>query len=307
MRVLVTGGTGFIGQHLVTALVQRPETAVILLLREAYSHVDIKPLPAALTAVRSHLDDIVYADLRNFQLTTRAVRQANPDVVIHLAAAGVTDPFLGIDTAIRHNVNGTVNLARACFETHRSVEKLVVGRTPGEHTQMNVYAASKSAGWGFCQMFAQTHAWPIVGGMIFQAYGPGQPDRTLIPSAIGAALANQNFPMTAGTQQRDWIFVEDVAAGLMRLITSTLSPGETADLGTGVLTSVADVVQQIYALVDGSGTPQVGALPGRPGETAVQVANQTRTSQLLNWQPALSLTQGLKKTITAVQTTPKGG
>jgi nucleoside-diphosphate-sugar epimerase len=218
-------------------------------------------------------------------------------VVVHLAAAGVTDPFLAVDTAVRHNLTATLNLIRACFEKTFTAEQLIVARTPGELTSMNVYAASKAAAWQFCQMYARTQQWPIHGALIFQAYGPGQSERSLIPAAIMAARAGEDFPMTAGTQQRDWIHAQDVAAGLAAMIGRDLLPGQCVELGTGVLTSVAEVVQQIYALVGGRGRPLIGVLPARPGEAETQVADALQTAQLLGWQAQISLSQGLQQLV----------
>ena len=213
-RILVTGATGFIGRFLISHLLQRTDTAVIALLRETYTP---DTLPEHIGTIRSQLQ-LVYADLRNFQLTVRALRQAEPDVVIHLAATGVTDPFLAVDTAVRHNLTATLNLIRACFEKTWTTEQLIIARTPGELTTMNVYAASKAAAWQFCQMYTHTRRWPIQGAMIFQAYGTGQPGHTFIPAALAAAQAGEDFPMTAGTQQRDWIYADDVAAGLAAML-----------------------------------------------------------------------------------------
>lgn len=291
MRILVTGATGFIGRSLVTHLVAG-EIPVTILVRETYGHADIRQLPPPLAELRNRID-VVYADLRNFQLTVRAIREVQPECVIHLAAAGVTDPFLPVDTALRHNVSGTINLLRACFEKTFGVRRCIIGRTPGELSAMNVYAASKAAAWNFCQMYARTQQWPIQGAMIFQAYGPGQPESTLIPSALKAALAGQDFPMTAGTQERDWIYVEDVARGLAAMLNSDLPPGATVDLGTGRLTSVAEVAGQIYSLVDRGGRPLIGILSGRPGEEQRQAADANHTQSLIGWQPAVSLGEGL--------------
>lgn len=292
MCVLVTGATGFIGRAFVSHLLTQPETAVSLLLRETYS--GSKPLPPEFAARRDQFD-IVYADLRNFRLTVRAVREAEPDVVVHLAAAGVTDPFLNVDTAVRYNVTGTLNLLRACFEKTFSTERLIVARTPGEKSSMNAYAASKAAAWQFCEMYARTQSWPIGGAMIYQAYGPGQSARNVIPAALQAARSGQDFPMTAGTQQRDWVYIADVVAGLWQMVHQAVPAGETADLGTGQTTSVADVVRLIYEQFGQGGRPLIGHLPSRPGEEAVQVADVARTRALLGWETAVSLAEGISR------------
>jgi nucleoside-diphosphate-sugar epimerase len=295
MRILVTGATGFIGQHLVHTLIQQGQSVAILL-REAYSAG--RPLPAELTEFRLQID-IVHADLRNYNLTARALRNTSPEFVVHLAAAGVNDPFLGIESALRHNVNGTINLLRACFEgetAHRR-RRMIVARTPGENSATNVYAASKAASWKFCQMFARTQGWSIVGAKIFQAYGQGQPAQALIPSAIRAALSAENFPMTSGGQERDWIYVDDVVKGMISALAADLAPGTTFDLGTGDLNSVADVVRRIYQLVGGDGRPLIGALPDRPGDEVRQAPDLERTRELLGWESEVSLDEGLQRLI----------
>lgn len=291
-QILITGATGFIGQHLVHHLVENKQE-IALLVREEYAGG--KPLPPSLANIRERFD-LVYADLRNFNLTVRAVREAQPEFIFHLAAAGASDPFLPPDTAIRHNVTGTLNLMRAAFEKNASTTGMVIARTPGELTTMNSYATSKLAAWDFAQMYVRTQNWPIFGAMIFQCFGLGQAGNTLVPTAVRAAQANQYFPMTAGTQKRDWIHVSDVSAGLAAFIDrENLTPGETIDLGTGQATTVVDVVRLIFKLTQSKGRPLVGKLPSRPGESPTQVADVRVTEAKLGWRARLSLEAGLRR------------
>jgi UDP-glucose 4-epimerase len=295
-RVLVTGASGFIGRPLVERLVAR-EAEVCILLRD---QVDaLEQLPSSLVRLRPQLS-FVYADLRNRAMTFRAVRDAAPQQVIHLAAAGVTNPSLSVDLALRHNLYGTVNLTEACFDNHtlpQPVERLLVARTPAERYPASAYGASKRAAWAFCEMFSQQANWPILGAMIFQAYGPGQPDQALVPAAVRAALDGAVLPMTNGLQARDWIFVDDVVSGLAACLQAPLSPGVTVELGTGVATKVRDVAGRIFELADSPSRPAPGLLPERPGESGRQVADPEIARALLGWQPQTTLDQGLQRTI----------
>lgn len=292
-RILITGATGFIARSLVPKLMEEAE--VILLLLEEFGSGT--PLPAPLDKLRPNLET-VYADLRNYQLTARALRQARPDKVIHLAAVGVSDPFLNVNTALSHNVTGTLNLLRACFEADgMDVSQLVVARTPGERTAMNVYAASKAAAWSFCRMYARTARWPIQGAMIFQAFGPHQPPHLLMPAALQVALAGEDFPMTTGKQEKDWIYIDDIVAGFQALLRAELLPGITVELGTGRATRVADVVEELYRIVGHGGRPIIGAIPNRPGEDPRQIADAEQTAATINWRAGLSLSEALRKLV----------
>jgi nucleoside-diphosphate-sugar epimerase len=298
-HVLVTGATGFIGRALIPQLIKR--TTVSLLLLEEFAGGT--ELPPPLKHLRADFD-VVYADLRNYHTTARALRQANPDQVIHLAGVGSTDPFLNPHTAVSHNVTGTLNLLKACFQTDLAITKLVVARTPGEYSAMNPYAVSKAAAWAFCLMYARTAGWPICGAMIYQAYGFGQPEHLLIPAALRAAMAGEDFPMTAGHQEKDWIYIDDIVESLIRMLQVKLPFGDTLEIGTGHPTAVREVVQIIYDLVSQGGKPLFGSLPTRPGEEIRQVANSNRLNEYLGWRPGISLREGIARLITISQSRP---
>lgn len=245
-------------------------------------------------------------DLRTYGAVARAVESIRPEIVFHLAAEGVTDPFLSPDAAIRANVYGTIHLLRAID----GKAPVIVARTPGESEAMNVYAASKAAAWTFCRMYQRTNGWPIAGAMVFQAYGPGQPAKALVPSAIAVALRGDDFPMTHGEQLRDWIFVEDVVEGLVEIgrrlepksrrlepENRRLESPPTIEVGTGRAVSIRAVVETIYRLAGGSGRPLIGVLPARPGEVERQAADVDQAETLIGWRARVTLEDGLRKTI----------
>lgn len=290
-RVLVTGATGFIGAHLARRLVAAGAQVVAF---RRFS-LESQRRHERLREVQVEWRDV---DLRTFGAVSSAVRAARPELVFHLAAEGVTDPFLSPDAAIRANVYGAIHLLRAVD----GKAPVVVARTPGERDAMNVYTASKAAAWSFCRMYRRTHGWSIAGAMPFQTYGPGQPAAALVPSAIEAAMRGEDFPMTHGEQQRDWIFVEDVVDALIRIGSRLLAPDslmaeDAIEIGTGRTTSVREVVESIYRRVGGAGRPRVGVLPARPGEVDRQVADAGRTHELIGWRAQFTLEEGLRETI----------
>jgi nucleoside-diphosphate-sugar epimerase len=295
-RILVTGGSGFIGRHLVQQLeADGAEVTVLVRDRNNARHHVLEEVAEA----RRHRQCMV-ADLTDSPATIRAVREADPEQVVHLAAVGVTDPLINVDDALRTNLHGTLNLLKACFEARQGsydVQRVVVARTPGETSPMNAYTASKRAAWTFCQMYGLTLGWPVVGAMVFQAYGPGQPATALVPSAIRAALADNTFAMTSGRQKRDWIYIDDVVQGVIAALQVPLVPGTTVDLGTGVATSVYEVARMIFRIAQSRGTLAAGLLQERPGDGDHRLAGLDESRRLLNWEPATPLDEGLRQTI----------
>ena len=288
MHYLVTGATGFIGSHLTRHLVRVGKQVSVLV----QHNVDRSALVDDLEQLDAH-----EVDLRTAGAVSRAIDTIDPGFVFHLAAAGVTDPFLSPDEAIRTNVYGTLNLLRAV----KGRARIVVVRTPGEIDALNVYAASKAATWQFCRMYRRTHGWPLVGAMPFQVYGPGQTSKALIPSAIEAALAGRDFALTSGRQQRDWVFVEDVVDALIALSTARRFDFDSLDIGTGATVSVRDVVETIFEQVGRGGKPLIGALPDRPGEVETQCADAETTMSAIGWRAKTSLVDGLRATIAWMQ------
>jgi nucleoside-diphosphate-sugar epimerase len=242
--------------------------------------------------------------VRDTEAVKSAVREAVPDVVFHLASAGVTNPALCPPGALMVNVGGAVNLLEALRGSR--VQRVVLVGTSYEYgarqaaeglDPMNAYAASKVAAWAFGRMYWRAFELPTVTVRPFQVYGPGQPKQTLVPAAMSAALSGRDFPITPGEQQRDFIYVEDVAEGMIAAAEAPDVEGESLDLGTGIGNAIRRVVERIWRLAGGVGKVEFGALPYRSGDAIHLIADADRTAQLTGWRAATPLAEGLRATL----------
>lgn len=293
--MLVTGAAGFIGLRLVGRLVEaRARVWAGLAPDEAPERVDALP---------ARVERLIF-DLRDAEAVRSAVTEAAPRVVFHLAAVGVADPEIDPTLALAVNVGGTVHLLEAVKEL--GVERVVLVGTCYEYgaresveglDPFNAYAASKVAAWAFGRMYWRAHGLPVVTVRPFQVYGPGQPAHTLIPAAIDAALAGRDFPMTPGEQERDFIFVEDVVAGMLAAAEAPGIEGESLDLGTGRVHSARQVVERIWAMTEAQGQMLPGALPYRSSVVMHSVADAEHTARLTGWRAQVALGAGLRQTI----------
>jgi nucleoside-diphosphate-sugar epimerase len=297
-RILITGGTGFLGQRLTRRLVELGTEVTVALCAEE------NPAQVASLPEECERRD---GDVGNEDQIRWLIKAAEPDYVFHLAAVGVNDPFIVEETALQVNVHGTLNIIRAARDVGKErIRRVIVAGTSyeyGEGGQLdpgNVYAASKVAAWAFCRVYYRAHGTPVVIVRPFNVYGPGQTERALIPSAIRAALCGQDFPATPGEQRRDFVFIDDVIDGFIHVAGAANVDGQSIDLGTGRATAVCDVVDRIFALCGGGGRPQIGALPYRPGMVWELVADAERTKRLTGWQARTGLDEGLKLTIRAL-------
>ncbi len=294
-RVLVTGGSGFIGSHLVEALVKRGSEVHCLL---------VPGDPAAnLASVHDqiHRYDV---DLVDFEAVQKAVVPIRPEVVYHLAAAGVTDVHANPALVARVNVEGTLNLLRAlkgeyrvlvntgtCHEYGNQPPPLYEDLAPRPELP---YAIAKTAAWHFCNRFVKTEGWPIVSVRPFSVYGPRQAPNTFVQACIRAAKAGRDFEMTPGEQQRDWVYVADIVEGFIRAATAPGAAGGTFNLCSGQGTPLYRVAEMIFEAVGSTASIRRGALTYRDGEIWELVGDPARARAVLGWQATISLVEGLK-------------
>jgi nucleoside-diphosphate-sugar epimerase len=159
------------------------------------------------------------------------------------------------------------------------------------------YAAAKWSASGYARMLHALYQIPVVIAKIFMVYGPGQSDYTkLIPYVTTSLLRGEAPKLSSGTRSVDWIYVDDVVEGLIRCAETTSIDGRTVELGSGKMTSIRDVVQQLSELVACTVHPEFGILPDRPLER-VKRADIAESYKLIGWQPSTPLRMGLARTV----------
>lgn len=287
---LVTGATGFVGRHLCRALISRGARVTGV----ARSWPD-RP-EGGLEGVEG-----LEVDLTQRVACDELVASVEPELVFHLAGwvKGARDADLVLP-ALEGNLLGTVHLLSALertgcrrFVQAGSLEEPTLGE--GE-APSSPYAASKAAATAYCLLFRELYGLPVTLARIFMVYGPGpQDENKLVPYVTLEQLRGRAPQLSSGTRLVDWIYVEDVAEGLLHMALAEGVEGRQIDLGTGELHSVAHVAQTLAALVGGT-APQLGARADRALEQ-VRRADVAATRAALDWAPPTSLEEGLRHTV----------
>jgi len=299
-RVLVTGVSGFIGSHLAKRLVK--EGAEVSGLARANSN--LWRLENIDNEIKIH-----YGDLRDFASVKTAISAIKPQKIFHLAAYVDTSRSLAlVDDMVEVNLRGTLNLIQAlngihydCFINTGASEEYGDNPTPFREDQIpnpvSPYSASKASATVFCQMFHKTCNAPIVILRPFLTYGPGQQGNMLIPSLIRKTIMGEEFEMTKGEQTRDFNYVDDVVDAYIKASVTPRAIGEIINIGSGLEYKVIDVVKLVLRLMRSSLEPRVGTLDYRPRETLHFFCDNGKAREILGWQPAINLEEGLKNTI----------
>ena len=302
MRILVTGGAGFIGSHTVDALVAAGAHAVSVL--DGLSSGKREQVnPAA---------RFYEADLRNAEAIVPILEREKPEVIYHLAAQmdvrrSVADP--AFDAGI--NLVGFLNLMEAA--RRNGLKRVVFASTGGaiygeqeqfpcdeEHPRRPVspYGVAKLATEAYLFFYKVQHGIDYIALRYANVYGPRQdPHGEAGVVAIFCGRMLEGKPSTIfgdGEQTRDYIFVGDVARANVAALGAKAS--DAFNIGTGVETSV-NQLYEVLASAAGVKTPPSYA-PARPGEQRRSVISPARAGQVLGWRPEVALDEGLKRTFT---------
>ncbi len=318
-RALVLGAGGFLGRWVARELAARGATTA-LCARDARAVERLRG-PWGLAG------EVLEADLSLEGEAGRVVREARPQVVFNLAGYGIDRAERDEELAAALNARLPAELAQA-VASHRdaawsglalvhagsALEYGTLDTHLGEDEEerpTTVYGRTKLAGTRALLAAARVGDLRATVARLFTVYGPGEHAGRLLPSLLAAAESGASVPLSEGSQQRDFTYVEDVVEGLLRLGLSSaevLPTSSVLNLATGELTSVREFALRA-AVVLGIAPERLrfGALPSRSDDMRHRCVSVARSRAALGWVPATSIAAGVRRTADLERALSKGG
>ncbi|WP_417248172.1 dTDP-glucose 4,6-dehydratase [Celeribacter sp.] len=322
MKILVTGGAGFIGSAVVRLAVTRGHEVV---------NLDALTYAACLDNVAPVADSPLYTfeqiDIRDRAALDACFAKHAPDAVMHLAAESHVDRSIdGPGDFIETNITGTFNMLEAArkywveagrpdaFRFHHISTDEVFGSLPADpavqftentpYDPRSPYSASKASSDHLVRAWHESYGLPVVLTNCSNNYGPYHFPEKLVPVVILGALAGKPLPIYGdGSNIRDWLYVEDHADALL-LVVEKGTIGRSYNIGGENERTNLELVQTICAILDekrpkasGSYADQITFVADRPGHDARYAIDPSRIRDELGWRPSVTVEEGLARTV----------
>ena len=310
-KFVVTGAAGFIGSHVVDALLARGDTVVGIDNFDSFYDPDIKR--ANLTDAMLHPSfELVEADVRDAAPIRRVIDAFHPDAIVHLAArAGVRPSIQDPALYAAVNVLGTTVILEAARAA--KVSRLIVASSSSVYgddatppfredapaiAPISPYAATKRAAELMCGTYAGLCGWMrIISLRFFTVYGPRQRPDLAIHSFTRRIIAGEPVPFFGdGTAERDYTYITDTIQGVLGAVdrTRTSAPGhEIYNLGESAVTSLSELVRLIESAVGQQA--KLERLPAQPGDVRRTLADISRARAHLGYAPSVKVTDGIPR------------
>lgn len=287
-RILVTGGTGFIGRYVVSALIS----------------AGCRPLLTVFSSDRDDLYesqvDVASLDLRDTKATCDLIDSYRPQAVIHLAGATGHDDPTG---QLCHDLNYVATNEMLKHLCSTNVERVVMLGSAAEYgnqrapfsegmpaSPVSAYGTSMANATEAAMMLHSDKNLPVTVLRVFSAFGLGQPSSMFLPQLISHALSGNAFQMSDGRQKRDYVFVGDVARAILLSLASSSSVGRVINIGSGTGLSLREVAAAVWRSCEADPLLlEIGGRDKRGDDAADTEADIRLAAELLDWSPTASL------------------
>ncbi|HEY4707705.1 MAG TPA: SDR family NAD(P)-dependent oxidoreductase [Thermodesulfobacteriota bacterium] len=306
-KVLVTGSDGFIGSHLVEKLVDAGAHVRAFVYYNSFNSWGwLETLrPELLRSI-----EVFAGDIRDQGRVHAALE--GMDAVFHLAALiGIPYSYHSPESYVSTNIAGTLNVLQAA-RAH-DVERVLVTSTsevygtaryvPMDEAHplcpQSPYSATKIASDGLAESFHRSFGLPVVIARPFNAYGPRQSARAVIPTIITQLINGSEVSLGSLHPRRDFNFVEDIAGGMIALAECDRAVGMTVNIGSGREISMKELAEGLIKVLNPGARIMTDAARERPSKSEVErlLCDNRRIKELTGWSPAVALEEGLQKTI----------
>jgi NAD dependent epimerase/dehydratase len=314
-KVLVTGAGGFIGSHLVEALVEAGAKVTAFVHYNARS--DVGNLAYVDPAIRDSAE-ILFGDVRDPFMVRKAV--ASQDVVFHLAALiGIPYSYHAPHSYVETNMLGTLNVMQAALDAgvarvvHTSTSEVygTAQYVPIDEKHplqpQSPYSATKIGADSLAWSYFASFGLPVATIRPFNTFGPRQSARAVIPSIL-AQLVQRAETLTVGSLApiRDFTYVKDTVRGFLAIAESHATVGEVTNVGSGTGVTIQQIVDHCYELAGHRPKIAVDASRIRPERSEVMqlVCDNSKAARVAGWRPAHTLRDGLVQTLAFVEAHP---
>jgi nucleoside-diphosphate-sugar epimerase len=306
-KILIVGGTGFIGRHLTVKCLERtPHVACLGLKNNIERTLSAKKI------------EFLHANIGNKSQLEAVLNNRPFNYIFNLGGyIDHTPYFKGGRKLIESHLIGLMNLidcldmsSLKCFIQAGSSDEYGNAPSPQRETvremPISPYSFAKAAASHFMQMLSDREGFPGAVLRFFLVYGPAQDNKRFLPQIINACLMNSDFKTSEGKQLRDFCYIEDVVDAMLRAALSPDARGHIINIASGVPVPIREVVKKVVTMT-GGGTPLWGSYPYREGENMELYADISLAKSLLGWEPNVAFEDGLKKTIDYYRTLLRGG
>ena len=295
-KILIIGGSGFIGSHLVKRALSLEWSVVSLGL--SYN----KP------NYHEGEYDHFCVNLNDYKALRQVIDGKSFDYVINCGGyIDHRDFGNGGEEIFSTHFNGLLNLI-SILDKAKIIKFINIGssdeygsspapqREDSREQPISPYSLAKVSSSHLLKMLNLSEDFPATTIRLFLVYGPQQGKKRFIPSIIDGCLKNEIFPCSLGNQLRDFCFIDDIVNGVFSALSNSKTDGEVLNLASGNAVKIRDVVERVQSII-GNGRPQFGKIPFRAGEAKELYANINKAKTMLDWEPKISLEEGLQKTI----------